>query len=278
MTQAAIIGAGDLGGAIAQALAGRDRIAQILIVDAAANVAAGKALDIMQSGPIDGFHTRLEGTDDLTRIIGTDVCVIADRFGGAGEWQGEEGLALIGRLLRYCGTGPMVFAGSTHAALMLACARELRVPGTRMIGSAAEGLAAAMRAMVAAEAQSSPRDVSLAVLGAAPAFVIPWSAATIAGHLAESVVDQVQLHRLQARLPSMWPPGPTTLGTAAARIAEAVVESSRSWYSVMTLLTGEYGAPNTVATVPAQLGPRGILRTRTPALTPRERALLGPKT
>ena len=273
MSQAAIIGAGDLGGAVALALAERDRVARLVIVDAAANAAAGKALDIRQSGAIDGFHATLEGTGDLTRVIGSDVCVIADRF-GAGEWEGEEGLALIGRLLPYCGTCPIVFAGSAQTSLMLACARELRVPGPRIVGSAAEALAGAMRAMVAAEAQSSPRDVSLAVLGAPPGFVVPWSATSIGGYLAESVLEQVQMHRLQARLPSMWPPGPTALGAAAARLVEAIVEASRAWYSTLTLLSGEYGAAKTIATVPAQLGPSGVVRTRTPALHPRERALL----
>src|SRR5688500_1007469 len=58
MTSVAIIGAGDLGGAVAQALAARDRVGRLLIVDAIAGAAAGKALDIRQSGAVSGFHTQ----------------------------------------------------------------------------------------------------------------------------------------------------------------------------------------------------------------------------
>src|SRR5688572_12476130 len=113
MTTVAIIGAGDLGGAVAEALAVRDRIARVVIIDAAAAVAAGKALDIQQSGAIHGFHARLTATDDLSRAAGAAVCVVADRAGPPPmEWHGEEGLAVVTRALPYIGTAPIVFAGT----------------------------------------------------------------------------------------------------------------------------------------------------------------------
>ena len=62
MATVAVVGAGDIGGACAQALAARDRIGHILVIDAAVNAAAGKALDIQQAGAICGFHTRLVAT------------------------------------------------------------------------------------------------------------------------------------------------------------------------------------------------------------------------
>ena len=79
MSTVAIIGAGDIGAACARALAARDRFQRIVLIDDVA--AAGKALDIQQSGSIDLFHTRLSGTADLTLAISADVCVIADRVG-----------------------------------------------------------------------------------------------------------------------------------------------------------------------------------------------------
>ena len=90
----AIIGAGDIGGAIAHALARRESASRVWLVDATGSVAAGKALDIQQAGAIDGFVTQLGGTNDVARIIGCDVCIVADRFAaGSPEWQGEEAFA-----------------------------------------------------------------------------------------------------------------------------------------------------------------------------------------
>ena len=70
MTTVAIIGAGDIGGATAQALASCDRVRRVWLVDAAADAAAGKALDIQQGGAVAGFHTRLDGTGDESRLVG----------------------------------------------------------------------------------------------------------------------------------------------------------------------------------------------------------------
>jgi malate dehydrogenase len=99
MNTVAIVGAGDIGGATAQALASCDRVNRVLLVDAIADAAAGKALDIQQSGAVAGFHTRLDGTSDESRLTGCSVCVVADRFrASTAEWQGEDGLSMLARI------------------------------------------------------------------------------------------------------------------------------------------------------------------------------------
>jgi len=85
MQTIAILGAGAVGGAVARALACLDLVPRITIVDESGAVASGKALDIRQSGPIEGFDTRLDGTEDLTSVIGASVVVLADEH-GTGEW------------------------------------------------------------------------------------------------------------------------------------------------------------------------------------------------
>src|SRR3954470_12502710 len=138
MTTVAIIGAGDLGGSTAHALARREIVARILLVDTAAAAASGKALDIQQSGAIDGFHTRIEGTADVSRVAGSAVCVVADRFGSGGEWRGEEGLAHLSRLAPYVGDGVLLCAGVLQADLLSGAVREAGYRRERVVGSAAE--------------------------------------------------------------------------------------------------------------------------------------------
>ena len=276
MTTVAIIGAGELGGAAAQSLASRDRVSRVLLIDAASQVAAGKALDIQQAGPIDGYHTRLEGTSDLSRVTGCQICIVADRFGGRpAEWQGEEALALIARLAASLGDAPIVFAGAAHAELIGHASRELHLPRERLIGSGPEALASAVAAIVAMEARCSVTEVSLALLGVPPnGFVVPWSEASIGGYSLDHVLSQVQLARVEARTARLWPPGPYALGAAAARVAEAVLHSSRRSFSVLTALGGEFGVRGRVGTLPALLASRGIVHIRVPALTTRERVQL----
>ena len=270
-----ILGAGELGGAIAHALSRGERVSQVLIVDAAGSVAAGKALDIQQSSAIEGRHVRLGGSDDLTRVAGCLAVVVADRAGPPSrEWGGEDGLGLLTRLAAYAGRAPIVFAGAAQGEMMRLGARESGIPRERVIGSAPEAFISAMRAIVAMEAQCSSVEVSLTALGAPGGFVVPWSEASIGGHAIERVLTQVQLARLEARAARVWPPGPYALGEAAARVVEAIAGSSRRTFSVLTVLGGEFGVRNRVGTLPAILSPTGIAETRTPTLTTRERVQL----
>ena len=198
MTTVCIIGAGELGGAVAHALARGGRVGRLLLIDAAGSVASGKALDIQQSGAIEGCHALLSGTDDFTRVTACNVCVIADRAGspagnaewhGNAEWQGDEGLAMTIRLAPFLADAPVVFAGPAQSELLRLLVREGGLRRERVVGSAPEAFVSAVTAIVAMEARCSPDEVSLAVLGSPPSgFVIPWSEASIAGYAVETSV------------------------------------------------------------------------------------------
>jgi malate/lactate dehydrogenase len=113
------------------------------------------------------------------------------------------------------------------------------------------------------------------VLGAPPSgFVVPWSEASIGGYALERVLTQVQIRSVEARVARLWPPGPQALGTAAARVAEAIVTSSRRASGVLTVLGGEFGVRNRVGVLPCLLGPDGIAEVRMPILNARERVQL----
>jgi len=276
LTTAAIIGAGDIGGAVAHALARRESATHVWLVDAAGTAAAGKALDLQQSGAIEGFGTQIRGTADLSRVIGCDVCIVADRFGaGSPEWQGDEAFTQLGRVVASIPDTPIVFAGALQVSLMAQLAREAGRAPNLLIGSAPEALGSAIRSIVAMEAPCSPTEVTLAVLGTPPAgFVVPWSEASIGGYALERALSQVQLSRIAARTARLWPPGPYALGQAAAWVAAGVLQSARRTFSVLTVLNGEFGVRGRVGAVPAMLSSTGIVQTRVPSLSVRERVEL----
>jgi len=212
----------------------------------------------------------------LSRAVGSAVCVIADRHGPPeAEWSGDDGLALLRQLVPWTTNTPLVFAGASQTGLILTARREHHLPRPLLIGSAPEAFASAMRSMVALEAGCSPAEVSLAVLGLPPAgLVVPWSEAAIGGFALERTLTQVQMSRLDARAPRLWPPGPFALGMAAARAVEAVVTASRGALSVLTVLDGEYGVRNRLGSMPALLDARGVASLRVPSLSSRERVLV----
>jgi malate dehydrogenase len=275
LTTVAIVGAGDIAGAAAQAIAARDAARRVLLVDANPGAAAGKALDIRQAGAVDRFHTELDGTSDESRVAGCDACIVADRFGAPGEWGGEDGLAMAARISPYLGDTPIVFAGSSQAELLGRIASELSVRGSRLVGSSPEALVSAISAITAMEAGCSPREVMVTVLGAPPrGFVVPWGEASIGGYAIARVLSQVQLARIEARTARLWPPGPYALGAAAAVVVAAMLSGSAGSFSVLTQLGGEFGVKGRVGALPARLGLRGIVQTRVPELDARQRVQL----
>ena len=268
MTTAAVVGAGDIGGTVVRAMAASDRVDRVLLIDQQEATAAGKVLDIQQAGPITRFHTRLDATNDLTVLGECAVCVVADSLPGSTR---DDDAALIRRIAPYVRTTPIVFAGVAHAELIEYAGMEIGLHRARLIGSAVEAAVSTIKALVALEAECSPRDVMLTVLGKPPAgLVVRWSEASVGGYGLQDVLSQAALARIEARARHMWPPGPYALGTAAAQLAEAILCASRQFFSAITLLTGEFGVRNRPGALPVRLGPAGITETRIPHLTPRE--------
>src|SRR5262245_43730499 len=227
MREIAIIGAGELGGATAHALARRNLARAITLIDERGKVAAGKALDIAQAAPVEGFATQLAGATELSYAGGAEVVVIADRFGG-GEWTGEEGLALMRRVAQMAPHAIVVCAGASARELVDRSVRELKQPRTRLLGSAPEALAGAAKAMVALALNGSANDVALSVLGIPPAHtVIPWEDATAGGFALTRQLGEPARRRLDTKIAALWPPGPYALAAAATKVIAAIDERSR---------------------------------------------------
>jgi len=274
MQQVAIIGAGELGGAAAHLLARRDLVRSITLVDETGRVAAGKALDIAQAAPIEGFATELSGSNDVSAAAGAGIVVVADRVGG-GEWQGEDGLLLLKRLTQTASGAVIVCAGAAQRDLVDRGVRELRFMRARLFGSAPEALAGGARALVALAVNGSPRDVALSVLGVPPHHtVIPWADATFSGFELTRLVDEPSRRRLAARVAALWPPGPYALATAATMVIEAMVGRSRRIAGCFVAPDSSAGTHTRAGAMPVRLGPAGIVDVLLPSLSEVEQVAL----
>jgi malate dehydrogenase len=275
LAEIAIIGAGDLGAALAHRLAARGRIGAIRLIDAAAAVAAGKALDIQQAGPVEGFDTRLSADGDPMAAAGAAIIVLADRM-AAGEWQGEPALVLLQRLAGVASDAILVCAGAMQRRLVEQGVREAKLDRRRLFGTAPAALAAAIRAIAALETGASPADVSVAVCGMPPhETVVGWSEAAAGGAALARTLSPPQLARLAARVPHLWPPGPYSLASAAAGACEALAGHSRRRCSGFVMLDGEAGARDVAVAMPLVLGPDGVRHVEMPSLSVQERVALG---
>ena len=222
----AIIGAGALGGAVAHALARRERVDEVRLIDPSGSIAAGKALDILQSSPIEGFSTRVTSAESIGAAVGARVIVVADRASDNAEYAGEPGLAA-------CGRTP---SRSTRRAdrLRRRCQRELMAAPspscawpTRIVGSAPFALESALRALAGLALDGTGVEVALRVVGVPPrAAVVGWEEGRSADSRCRRTFPRTD-SRPHARIPGLWPPGPFALGAACARVVEALDAGSR---------------------------------------------------
>jgi malate/lactate dehydrogenase len=146
----------------------------------------------------------------------------------------------------------------------------------RLIGSAPEALASAMRALVALETNGSVHDIALTVLGVPPAHVIAlWEDATIAGFSATKVLDEPARRRLAARMPLLWPPGPYALAAAATEAIAAITGYSRRTLSCFVAAPEDLaGLRARAAALPVRLGRDGVERVEIPTLSATARVAL----
>lgn len=271
----AIVGSGALGGAVAHALAVRDRVTEVRLIDPAGQVARGKALDIQQSSPVDNFTTRLTSAESIEAAAGADAVAICDSAESNVEHAGEGGLGLLRHLVRAGSDAPIVLAGASQRELLGRAVSELHIPRSRVLGSAPVALESALRALTGLTLDGSGVEVSLRVVGVPPrAAVVAWEEATANGQPLASEMPPHAIAGLSARIPGLWPPGPYALASAAARVIEAIAIGSRRRFSCF-VATESGPLRAAVGAMPVELGRGGVQRVLEPSLTQQERTALG---
>jgi malate/lactate dehydrogenase len=271
-----ILGAGDLGGALARQLAAADVVSTVVLVDETGNIAQGKALDIRQASPVDRYATVVKGTTSLDETVGAHWIVLADRAGApGGEWHDDAAVGLLARIVRLNATAPILCAGARQALVVERAVRELGVPRAMIFGSAPEGLRSAVTALTALEAGCAATDVSLTVVGRAPdQIIVPWEDASIAGRRATAILSPPAMTRLDARLTKLWPPGPFTLASAATRAIQSAVTRTPHTLSAFVSVTRAESTLGRVGMLPVTLTPRGLGSVVAPTLSTRDQVRL----
>lgn len=256
----AILGAGDLGGALTYTLASRARFDEVRLIDPAGTVAVGKALDIRQAGPADGSSTRVTGHADLAATAGAWVVVLADPLASKdGTPQPLD--ALLTHVTRVAPGAVVVCADATHGPLLPrlvgggACSPEL------LVGSAPAAIASAARALLALACRTSPATVHVTVTSSTVSQepVVDWNRSSIRGRAAADLLTRDQRDRLDHQLSQAWPPGPLTLASAAARCAEAAWFGTRRPQPAWVVDRGLIGRQHVATADPATSGAAVVL-------------------
>ncbi len=286
-----VVGAGMVGGTVAQTLAQRD-YADVVLLDIVEGMPQGKALDLMQAGAVLGYGTRLTGTNDYAATAGSDVVVITSGIARKPGMSRDDLLKTNMGIVR--GVTEQVVATSPDAVVIVVsnpldamCHAAFDVAGfprERVIGMAGVLDAARFKTFIAMELDVSVEDVSAFVLGGHGDTMVPLSRySTVAGIPITELLPADRVRALEERtanggaeIVSLLKTGSAYYapGVSVVEMVDAILLDKKRVLPCSVLLRGEYGIDGVFVGVPIILGAAGMGRVVEVTLTDTERAAL----
>lgn len=271
-----VVGAGFYGSTTVQRIAEADWVDEVVMIDIIEGKPQGLALDMMQSRSIEGFETRIVGTNDYADTAGSDVCVIT-----AGLPR-KPGMSRMDLIEVNAGIVSQVtknlVAGSPDAVLIVVsnpldemtalAAMVSGFPKQRVMGQAGMLDTARFKHFVAEKTGISPTKVEALTLGSHGETMVPVpSQVKVDGKPLTEVVDAATIDWLVqktrdggAEIVEFLKTGSAYYApsSAAARMVEAVVKDSKAEMPVCAWMEGQYGISDVYLGVPARIGRNGV--------------------
>ena len=290
----ALIGAGNIGGTLAH-LAGLKELGDVVLFDVVEGVPRGKALDLAQSGPIEGFDAALRGTHGYAAIKGADVVIVTAGVPRKPGMSRDDLLAINAGVMEQVGAGLGKYAPGAFVicitnpldAMVFVLRKASGLPHRRVVGMAGVLDSARFRHFIAEELKVSVEDVTAFVLGGHGDTMVPLPRySTVAGiplpdlvkmgWLSESRLSEIVQRTRDggAEIVGLLKTGSAFYAPASAAIAmaESCLKDKKRVLPCAAWLTGQYGVKSLYVGVPAVIGARGVERIVEIALDPGERA------
>jgi malate dehydrogenase len=278
----ALIGAGMIGGTLAHLAAIRE-LGDIVLVDVAEGIPQGKALDIAQAGPVEGFDARLIGTNDYADIAGADVCIVTAGIARKPGMSRDDLLGINLKVMKAVGEGIKAHAPDSFVicvtnpldAMVWALREFSGLPHERVVGMAGVLDSARFRTFLAEEFGVSVEDVTAFVLGGHGDTMVPIvEYSTVAGIPIPDLVkmgwsSQEKIDSIVQRTRSgggeivaLLKTGSAYYApaTSALEMAEAFLKDKKRVLPAAAYLTGQYGVNDLYVGVPCVLGAGGVER------------------
>jgi malate dehydrogenase len=270
-----VVGAGNIGGTTALHLAMRN-FADVVLVDIVEGLPQGKALDILESGPIIRFDSNVVGTNSYQETAGSDVVVITSgkprQPGMSREDLLNENQGIVQsvteKLVKHSPNCIIVVVANPLDAMCHVALETSGFPRERVVGMAGILDTARYRTFIAQELEVSVRDVFALVLGGHGDNMVPLpSMATVNGVSITELLSQERVDAIVQRtrqgggeIVELLGSGSAFYAPAAAivEMVDAILLDQKRILPCATYLQGEYGINDLFVGVPIKLGAGGI--------------------
>ena len=278
----ALIGAGMIGGTLAH-LAAIKEMGDIVMVDVAEGIPQGKALDLAQAGPVEGYDVKLTGTQDYAEIAGADVCIVTAGIARKPGMSRDDLLGINLKVMKAVGEGIKAHAPDSFVicitnpldAMVWALREFCGLPPERVVGMAGVLDSARFRHFLAEEFNVSVEDVTSFVLGGHGDTMVPVPAYSTVGGI--PIPDLIKMgwstqEKIDAIVKRTRGGGGEIVAllktgsayyapaTSAIAMAEAYLKDKKRVLPAAAHLSGQYGVDNLYVGVPVVIGAGGVER------------------
>ncbi|HEX8481888.1 MAG TPA: malate dehydrogenase [Allosphingosinicella sp.] len=281
-TKIALIGAGMIGGTLAHLAAIRE-MGDIVLVDVAEGIPQGKALDLAQAGPVEGYDAILTGTQDYADIAGADVCIVTAGVARKPGMSRDDLLGINLKVMKAVGEGIKAHAPDSFVicvtnpldAMVWALREFSGLPHQRVVGMAGVLDSARFRHFLAEEFKVSVEDVTAFVLGGHGDTMVPVPAYSAVAGI--PVPDLIKMgwstqERIDAIVQRTRSGGGEIVAllktgsafyapaTSALAMAESYLKDKKRLLPAAAYLQGQYGVNDLYVGVPVVIGAGGVER------------------
>jgi malate dehydrogenase len=276
----ALIGAGQIGGTLAH-LIGLKQLGDVVLFDIAEGVPQGKALDLVQSSPVEGFDAKIMGTNAYEAMEGADVCIVTAGVPRKPGMSRDDLLGINLKVMDQVGAGLKKYAPNAFVicitnpldAMVWALQKASGLPRNMVVGMAGVLDSARLRYFLADEFNVSVEDVSAFVLGGHGDTMVPMARySTVAGiplpdlirmgWTTQSRVEEIfnRTRNGGAEIVNLLKTGSAFYAPAASAItmAESFLKDKKRLLPCAAYLTGQYGVNGLYVGVPVVIGAGGV--------------------
>ena len=270
-----VIGGGFVGSPTAQRLAEKE-LGDVVLVDIVDGMPQGKALDLVQAGPVCGYDSVVEGANDYSSLEGAELVIITAGMPRKPGMDRSDLLRVNGEIQQKVVSGIMEFAPSAMLVIvsnpldvMCYVAHQVSgLPKNKVVGMAGVLDTARYRAFLAMEVGCSVRDIQAMVLGGHGDSMIPLtSTASVSGIPVQQLLSAERLEALVdrtrhggAEIVNLLKTGSAYYAPSASAVAmaESILLDQKRIMPCCSLLEGQYGSEDTWVGVPVILGSDGV--------------------
>ncbi len=287
-----VVGAGHVGATTAQGLALRELARQVVLIDILEGVPQGKGLDQWESAPIEGFDTRVIGTNDYADTAGSQIVIVTAGIARKPGMSRDDLLNTNAKIVRevsenirrHSPDAIVIMISNPLDVMAYVCKETTGFPRERVVGMAGVLDTARYRSFIALELDVSVEDIQALVLGGHGDTMVPLASyTTVSGIPLTQLLPQARIDALVdrartggAEIVGLLKTGSAYYAPAAAAVqmAESIVRDKKRILPCAAWLEGEYGMQGLYLGVPVKLGRRGIEQVLEVELTAEERAAL----